>query len=107
MIRFLALNLVLLVLTSGFADAQQGPPPAVPPFLQPPPNPASPAAAGQDGGSAPAKAQNRRARFSSDVARRCRTEGLLICDLAAPQPSGSACTCRSSPGSQRTGTAIP
>jgi hypothetical protein len=98
------------MLVATAATAQQAPsgPPPVPPFLlpaTPPPEPAeSPSKAGDTAKSGQAA---RRSRYSSETAKRCRTKDSLICDLAATQPSGSACECRTSPGTMRPGTAMP
>ena len=112
MARTIVLALIGLM-AATVALAQQPPPvpPPVPPFLNPglppadpPPNPA--AAAPGTTAAAPAS-PSKRARYSSDTAKRCKTKDSLICDLPITQQSGTPCGCRTSPGTLRPGTAIP
>jgi hypothetical protein len=98
----------ILLATSAMAQQPPSGPPPIPPFLLPATPPPEPAAAPTDAGDPDKTVQtSRRARYSSETSLRCRTKDSLICDLPATQPSGSACECRTSPGTMRPGKAIP
>ncbi len=116
--RFLIAVLGVLIIVNA-AVAQPGPPAPIPPVMQQPGQQPGQQPFGPDGrpvseqgtkageAKAPAKERNRRNIFSSDTGKRCRTQGMIICDLPAAQATGNPCECRMGPGSMRAGVVIP